>query len=200
MSPLWRKHILPFGTLEYGKGDYSHPPRKLNFTPDYLAEIVASFNAKARELVAFTAEAAGGGLINDPERISGVVRNIEIVDDGVDAIIEVNATVDALLAKNTNEAVGVRLVENYYNDTQKITYRVVLAGVYFARSPLLTLRPWVREPIPTFSDAANELNVAINKALLSDLPWSDPNANVEDEVRDRMRKIVESGDGPFDER
>lgn len=143
MTALWRKQILPLGTIPW-------QDRELSFTPAYLGDMAAAFVARARDVVPFAAEIANGAFSNDPSLIRGVVRSLEVVADGMDAVVEVDAEVDALLDDallhaKPGPATGARIIEHYRTWDGR-EFPVVLAGVYTTRAPsIISLRPWTRE-------------------------------------------------------
>jgi hypothetical protein len=139
MTSLWRKHILPFMTIPYGN-------RKLEFTPAYLGGMAAAFAAGAMDVVPFSAEDPRWGPSGDPELLRGTVRAVEVVGDGMDALIEVAGTAtDALLEADPATPTGVRIVERY-RTAGGSEFPVILAMVYTTRAPVIAgLRPWTRE-------------------------------------------------------
>ncbi len=102
-TKLWRKQLLPIGSINY-KGT------KLDFTRDYLKGIVDNFNAKAYDQVALQMADADNTHTLDPERFRGEVKELELADDGLYGYIEPTETGHKVLADNPKLGVSVRIV------------------------------------------------------------------------------------------
>lgn len=110
----WRKKILPVGWLDY-------EGRKINFTPEYLANVVAGFKAKAFGGVPFQLADEKNAHTNDPERTRGQITDVELGADetgpGLFANIRTGDKGSELLRENPNLGVSVRIVEDHeHND------------------------------------------------------------------------------------
>jgi hypothetical protein len=135
---LWRKQVMPFGVVPW-RG------KELNFTPAYLNDIAAAFADGAFDLVPFMAENPEWGTSIDPALYRGPVCGLEVVGDGMDALVLVGAETDAWLDADKKRGAAARLIENYR--TPGRTFPVAMASLHATRSPGITmLRPWKREP------------------------------------------------------
>lgn len=110
----WRKKILPVGWLDY-------EGRKINFTPEYLANVVSGFKAKAFGGVPFQLANEKNAHTNDPERTRGQITDVEMGADetgpGLFARIKTGDEGSKLLRENPNLGVSVRIVEDHeHND------------------------------------------------------------------------------------
>jgi hypothetical protein len=131
----WRKMLLPIGTVNY-KG------RKLQFTADYLAELVRSFREQAFPQVPFQLATDDNKHTNDPERYRGELVDLEQASDGLYAIVEPTAAGQQLLETNPKLQVSARIYENYERgDGQKWT--AALQHVLGTLDPHITgMGPW----------------------------------------------------------
>ena len=57
------------------------------FTPEYLSGLAEAFNEGAFDLVPFQLATVSGGHTHDPARWRGDVYGLEVVPDGLDALI-----------------------------------------------------------------------------------------------------------------
>jgi hypothetical protein len=134
----WRVQILPSGPVAY-KG-----ARTLDFTREYRESIAAAFKAGALDVVPFT---LGDTYAGDPEALAGEVRGLEVVDDGMDAVIGVGQRADAAIRASLapgSPPLGAApgLMENYRTSGGE-AYPVVLRHVLGTARPMLTgLRGW----------------------------------------------------------
>jgi hypothetical protein len=136
---LWRKQILPFGTIHWRD-------RELNFTPAYMCDIAAAFAGGAFDLVPFMAENPEWGPGGDPALYRGAVRGLEVVSDGMDALVLAGAETDAWLDADRELGAAPRLVENY-RTTAGLVFPVAVMSLHATSAPgIAGLRPWTREP------------------------------------------------------
>jgi hypothetical protein len=103
-STLWRKQLLPRGTIDY-KG------RKINFDDRYLADLAASFRGKAFDQVAFLLAKDDNSHTMDPERFRGEVKGMEVTSKGLDVLLDLTEEAAELVRKNPRLGVSARIIE-----------------------------------------------------------------------------------------
>lgn len=136
----WRKQILPVGWLDYDDG--TSEPRKLNFTPEYLRNIVDSFKAQAFPGVPLQLGAVHN---NDTANTAGQVIGLDCDDKGLYATVSTTDRGTQLLQDNPNLGVSVRVVEDYerQDGTSKRPFKAALQHVLATWVPRVAgLAPW----------------------------------------------------------
>jgi len=91
----WRKQVLPIGSLNYNG-------RKLNFTKDYINNLVQSFKDRALDAVPLQLADSDNRHTNDPERAAGEVIGLEVADDGLYATVSLTDRGSALVKEHPN--------------------------------------------------------------------------------------------------
>ena len=105
---LYRKQILPMGkTIRY-KG------RVITFDRPYLTELANSFKSGATDSVPFLLADKDNRHTQDPERFRGILKGVEVDDEGLHGIVEMTAE-GASLVDSTGGMLGVsaRILENH---------------------------------------------------------------------------------------
>lgn len=149
---LWRKQILPIGSLDY-------EGRKLHFTPDYLTRIAESFRAKAFDAVPFQLANDSNAHTNDPERTRGEILGVEVGEDGLYGTFSVGDEGDKLLREYPNLGVSVRLVEDMQRGTDGATFPVALQHVLATWDPRVNaMRPW--EAVACSNESADVIDLS----------------------------------------
>lgn len=100
------KQILPLADVE-------HPQRgTLSFTRERLRGLVDRFRARAFDMVPFVL-ASGPGHVggDDPERVRGTVRDLELAGDGLYARIDASERGARLIDEHPNLPVSVRIAK-----------------------------------------------------------------------------------------
>lgn len=132
---LWRVQVLPLGTVSYGGRD-------LDFTREYLEHVVEAFDDGVFDCVPFQLAEAGGGHTSDPCRYRGDVRSLEVVADGLDAVIAATPEGDEAIRTAPGLAAAPRLIEGYRVADGRV-FPVVLQHILGTARPVITgLRPW----------------------------------------------------------
>jgi hypothetical protein len=103
-STLWRKQLLPRGTINY-KG------RKISFDDQYLSDLASSFRGRAFDQVAFLLAKDDNSHTMDPERFRGEVKGMEVTDKGLDVLLDLTEDAADLVRKNPNLGVSARIIE-----------------------------------------------------------------------------------------
>jgi hypothetical protein len=132
---LWRKQVLRTGAIDYHG-------RTLDFTREYLTDLADAFSAGALDLVPFLVSDTHS---NDPALCSGCVRQMEVVGDGLDAIIEVTDAADEVLRSDPLMESAPRIIEPY-RWADGTEFPAVIQQILGTRQSILTgLRSW--EPV-----------------------------------------------------
>jgi hypothetical protein len=152
---LWKKQILPVGSLNY-KG------RVLNFTKDYLKRIADSFKAQAFDAVPFQFAGPNNEHNNDPERTRGDIVGLDLADDGLYAAISATDQGDAYIREHPKFGVSVRLVEEFERGPDGAKFPVALQHLLGTWDPRISgMKPWVAV------DCANETDDVIDLSALT---------------------------------
>lgn len=137
---VFRKQVLPIGGIDYK--DATGATRRLDFTPDYLAKIVDSFNAGAYDAVKFQLADASNTHTLDPERARGTVRALELTDDGLDMIVDLTDDGAKVIADNPDLPVSARIVEDLKRADGK-AFPAAIQHVLGTLDPRVTgMKPW----------------------------------------------------------
>lgn len=190
---LWRKRLLPFGSIDY-KG------RKINFDQAYLSNIATSYADKAMDQVALMLADKDNSHTLDVTRFGGEVKGVEVVGDGNDAekdglwaTFSLADEADALLKKNPKLGVSAGLTENPNRSDGK-KYPVVLGHVLATLDPRIkNLGSWTPVELSgydadaTFVDLSAEeiapvATVAPSKAGVAELTLEQIEAMTDEEA------------------
>lgn len=137
---VFRKQVLPIGGIDYK--DATGATRRLDFTPDYLAKIVDSFNAGAYDAVKFQLADSSNTHTLDPERARGTVRALELTDDGLDMIVDLTDDGAKVIADNPDLPVSARIVEDLKRADGK-AFPAAIQHVLGTLDPRVTgMKPW----------------------------------------------------------
>lgn len=103
---LWRKRLLPAGSINY-KG------RQLTFDPGYLSRLAAAFRDQAYPQVPFQLAPDDNSHTNDPERFAGEVTDMSAEPDGLWITLAATERGNRVLAENPRLGVSARIVEAF---------------------------------------------------------------------------------------
>jgi hypothetical protein len=132
---LWRVQLLPFGEVGYHD-------RTLNFDRAYLGHILKSYAAMVYDMVPFMLAGADGAHTSDPQRWGGEVQRLQVVDDGLDAVIAATRRGGETIRTTPGYAAAPRLISDYRAADGKV-HPVVLQHVLGTTKPLIPgLRAW----------------------------------------------------------
>jgi hypothetical protein len=134
-ATLWRKQLLPVGTISY-KG------RVINFTREYLAGLVKAFNDRAYDAVPLQFADEDNKHTEKPEHRRGTVRDLELTDDGLDIIVAAGADASAYLTEYPDLGISAKIVEDYERADGKF-FPAAIKHVLGTLDPRLTgMRQW----------------------------------------------------------
>jgi hypothetical protein len=132
---LWRVQVLPSGPFTY-KG------LTLDFTREYREAIAEAFDAGACDFVPFQLAESDNAHTSDPSRYRGDVLALEVVSDGLDAVIEATPEGGEAIRTVPGLAAAPRLIEDY-RCSDGSAFPVVLQHVLGTTAPMITgLRGW----------------------------------------------------------
>jgi hypothetical protein len=103
-STLWRKQLLPLGTIEY-KG------RRITFDKQYMTDLAAAFKSGAFDQVPFLLAKDDNKHTMDPERYRGQVKGVELTDKGLDVLLDLTPDAADLIRQNPKLGVSARIIE-----------------------------------------------------------------------------------------
>jgi hypothetical protein len=203
---LWRTQLLPLGEIDY-KG------RKLQFTKDYFAGLIAAFKAAAFNQVPFQLADGDNKHNNDPERFRGEIKDLTLDEDGLNLVLEATEDGDKLLKTNPKLGVSARIFENYERSDGK-KWAAALQHVLGTLDPHITgMKPWQQVAALSNEGGARVLDlteatyeseedkpVQLTKAQLADLlkQMRDGGKDISDEDLDEILEAAE-GEGGSDE-
>jgi hypothetical protein len=146
---LWRKRLLPAGSINY-KG------RRIDFTPDYLSRLAAAFRDQAYPQVPFQLAPGDNSHTNDPERYAGQVVDLQAAPDGLWITLAATERGNRVLTENPDLGVSARIVEGYARSDGKFWPEAIqhVLGTLDPRIP--QLGGWQTV------DAANEAEITID--------------------------------------
>jgi len=101
---LWRKQVLPLGTIDY-KG------RRITFDKRYLTDLAKSFQGLAFDQVAFLLAKDDNAHTMDPDRYRGEVKGMEVTPRGLDVLLDLTPDAADLVRKNPKLGVSARIIE-----------------------------------------------------------------------------------------
>jgi hypothetical protein len=134
---LWRKQILPFGMVE-------HAGREVVLDARLLGNLASAFSADALNLVPVLLDGGSGLASYDPALRAGRVCGLEVVSDGLDAMVAVELRADAIVSANP-EIGGAPGICIDYQVPDGRRFPAVLRHIMVTGSPLIAgLRPWQR--------------------------------------------------------
>ena len=132
---IWRKQILPVGTINY-KG------RKINFTPAKLRAIEAAYYDKAFDAVPLVFADGENRHTMHPLAATGEVIGMEFTGKGLDLFTRPDEQADKLLEKYPNIGISGRILENYTRADGK-HYDAAIQHALITWDPRITgMKPW----------------------------------------------------------
>jgi hypothetical protein len=165
----WRKQILPIGQLPY-KG------RTLDFTRDYINNLVAAYKDRAFDAVPFQLAPDDNSHSNAVDRAAGEIIGLEALDDGLYATVSASDRGAEILREHPNLGVSVRVVEDYQRNDGKTSrsYPAALQHVLATWAPRIAgMKPWQA------IDCAEETDEVIDLSALTFTPDGDANKDSE---------------------
>jgi hypothetical protein len=188
-AKLYRKQILKLGKIAYGG-------QTLEFTPDYVKELVNSFNLGAFDQVAFQMADTSNAHTQDPERFRGEVKGLIPTESGLDALIELTEDGARVVEANPKLGVSARIVQPLKQADGRVFPRA-LHHVLGTLDPRLTgMAPW--QPVQLSSDGSDRPVVDLTAAAyqgdpnMGDTPTPDPNATGTDTQTDPTDEELEA--------
>jgi hypothetical protein len=189
---LWRKQILPKGSIEY-KG------RRINFDDAYLADLAESFRGQAFDQVAFLLAKDDNAHTMDPERFRGEVRGVELTPQGLDVLLDLTPDAAELVKRNPKLGVSARIIEKLERADGK-HFRRALQHVLGTLDPRVTgMASWqevaLADEVGATVDVTNEEVKVPEPAVVTDAPPPNPvpGAPTQEEI-DALEQDAEDDD------
>lgn len=133
---LWRKQLLPVGRIIY-KGE------PVDFSQEYLEELVRSFNSGAYDQVPFQLADGENKHTQLPERFHGEVRAIELTPEGLDIVVAATKAGHEVLSTNPRLGISARIVESLTHARDGKSFRSAIQHVLGTLDPVVTgMTPW----------------------------------------------------------
>jgi hypothetical protein len=133
---LWRKQLLPVGKINY-KGE------TVDFSQEYLAELVRSFNSGAYDQVPFQLADGENKHTQLPERFHGEVRAIELTPEGLDIVVAATKAGHEVLSTNPRLGISARIVESLTHARDGKSFSSAIQHVLGTLDPVVTgMTPW----------------------------------------------------------
>jgi hypothetical protein len=139
---LFRKQLLRTGEFDYRPKD--GPPRKLRFTPAYLASLATAFKQRAVDQVPFQLADGQNSHDQPPERFHGEVLGMELSQGGEALDVLVSATDEGakVLEENPRLGISARILEDYNPSDGRHFDRAVDQVLGTLRPVITGLSPW----------------------------------------------------------
>lgn len=188
---LWRKQILP-------KGSILHNGEVLNFTDDVLQAVKDNHHARAFDHTPVTLVSHDNQHGNSPEDIRGEIQDYDLTDDGLDAIVKLDAKGEEMISSNPGaHGISARFKSDFTRKDDGRYFGPVIAHGAITSEPYISgLRPW--ENFKDFSDArAEDEFLDLSEEYWYESP--DPEAEMEDFTGESgEEETEEEGDGSGD--
>jgi len=131
----FRKQILKKGTINY-------QGTRVDFDDDFLSDCVEAFKNGAYDQVPFVLATPDNAHNMDPERYRGEIVDMELTDDGIDAIIETTKSGAKAIEDNPKLGVSARIVQGLAKVDGRSFPRAI-QHVLATMDPRLTgMQPW----------------------------------------------------------
>lgn len=160
---LFRKQILPVGSLEY-KG------RKLDFTQDYLNKLHRNFAAGKFDQVPFLLVNDKNEHVDDPEKYRGELKATELASDGLYGIFELSEEGVKLVHDNPKLGVSPRIRE----DVEAIEH---VAGTLRPRTEGMGVKPWEQVELSGEQEAVDIVDLTDEKFAEAGSPGGSPSSS-----------------------
>lgn len=132
---LFRKKVLPIDSISYNG-------RKIDFTREYLNNIVESFNNGAYDNVPLQFADADNKHTNDPTRYNGDVVDMSLEDDGLYVTVAATSEGAKFLEENPKLGISARIVNEYDRSDGK-HFPAAMQHVLATHDPRIPgLGPW----------------------------------------------------------
>ncbi len=155
VGKLFRKQILKLGKIQYGG-------QVLEFTPEYVEDLIKSFEAGAFDQVSFQMADAANTHTQDPERSRGEVKALIATPTGLDALIELTEEGAKVVEDNPRLGVSARIVQPLKQADGRV-FGKALHHVLGTLDPRLTgMSPW--QPVQLANDGSSDPVVDLTSA------------------------------------
>ncbi|HET6505033.1 MAG TPA: hypothetical protein VFG87_30150 [Amycolatopsis sp.] len=132
---IWRKQILPVGSINY-------QGRKIEFSREKLAAIEAAYRDSAFDFVPLVLADEKNTHTMDPRATSGKVIDMELAADGLDVIVHADPEAAELLDKHPEIGISARILENYDRADGRQFPAAMQHALITADQRITGMRPW----------------------------------------------------------
>lgn len=186
---LWRKKILPCGSIDY-KG------RKINFDQPYLTELARAFNAEAFDQVPAMLADQNNTHTMDPARFRGEVRAVTVEPDGLWGTFDLSGDAAELVKQNPKLGVSARIVEQYGRSDGQ-TFKAAMQHVLLTLDPRIPgLGAWTEVSLSGYDPEAEIID--LTEITMANEPAKTLDDLTEDEITalsdEELRAILEADD------
>lgn len=115
---LWRKQILPFGSILHKNGT-------MVVDEAYCKPILEAFRAGAFSQIPLQLADSDNKHTDDPERFRGEIKGLELTPSGLEAIISTTARGTEIVRENPKLGVSVRVLDGYTGHDGRAFKRVL---------------------------------------------------------------------------
>lgn len=182
----FRKQILPVGSINY-KG------RRINFTREYLAEVEKAYKAKAFDMVPAQMADAQNTHTDDPFRLRGEIKGVEVTDDGLYGYVELDDDAAKLVTEHPNVGVSARIVEDYTRADGK-HFPKAMGQVLLTLDPRLPgMNPW--EAVELSQDTGNAIDLSMEEWNMPKIKASEIEG-LGDAITEAVKAAISQGQDP----
>ncbi len=148
----FRKQILPLTTITY-RG------RKVTFDRNFLQSLKDAFDDRAYDQVPLVLANKANEHNMDPERFRGEIKDLELTDSGLDAIVHTTKRGARVIKDNPKLGVSVRVLSNVEKADGRV-YPRALNHVLATLDPKATgMTPWQTVDLSTESNTAEVVDM-----------------------------------------
>lgn len=183
----FRKQILPVGTINY-KG------RRIDFTRGYHEALLQAYRDGAFDMVPAQMADHANRHTDDPFRLRGEVKGMELADDGVYATFELDDDAAQLVKEHPDVGVSARIVEDYTRADGKHFPRAI-GQVLLTLDPRLPgMKPW--EAVELSQDTENQIDLSREEWNSMAKVKADEIEGLQDAITAAVRAAMAEGDKP----
>lgn len=180
---LWRKQILPRGSIDY-KG------RRIDFTGDYLAGLAKAFTDGAYDTVPLVFADEKNRHTMDPTRATGEVVGMEPTGDGLDVIVRADDKAATVLRTNPKVGISARIIESLQRADGR-SWPAAIQHALITFDPRITgMRPWQAVSLSSDEEDVLDLSAYPYAAPGGDDPEEESDMQFSDDETRRLKQLL----------